>query len=60
VGPPGASIPTTLTLGLLDGVSVRGPVGRRKDRLAPWASLDAGVLARAADVPYSGGHQPHR
>ncbi len=38
----GASIPTPLTLGLFDVVSVQRPVGRRKDRPPSWASLDAG------------------
>lgn len=41
-GAAGASIPSPLTLGLFDVVSVRCPVGRRKDTTTPWASLDAG------------------
>lgn len=56
MGAGGASIPTPLTLGLFDVVSVRRPVGRRKDTTAlVGIARCERVLPRAADVPYSGG-----
>lgn len=48
-------IPTPLTLGLFDVVSVRRAVGRRTARTHSWASPRcARVLPRTADVPILG------
>lgn len=48
--------PPPLTVGVFDVVSVRRPVGRRKNRPPSWASLKYGrVLPRPAVVPKSGG-----
>ncbi len=49
-GAAGASIPTPLTLGLFDVVSVRRPVGRRRTALVGIARCGR-VFPRAADVP---------